>query len=81
MSFGGQGAGSPVEQKIQFEMVFGIISGCFDDCVTDFKSQDLTSSEQTCLSNCAARHAGTQELIMQIQNEMSQQMGGNGSGF
>ena len=76
MSFG-QG-GSPLEQKLQFEMVFGVISGCFTDCVNDFKSNELTDSEKTCLGNCAARNAGIQELIMQVQTEMQGQMGGGG---
>ena len=78
MSFG-QG-GSALEQKLQFELVFGVISNCFDDCVNDFKSNELSSNEKTCLSNCAQRSGGTQELIMQVQNELQSQMGG-GSGF
>ena len=79
MSFGGAG-GNPLEQKLQFEMVFGVISGCFEDCVTDFRSNAMSEGEKTCLSNCAARHAGIQELIVQAQNELQGGMGG-GSGF
>ena len=79
MSYG-QG-GSPMEQRVQFEMVFSVINGCFNDCVNDFKSNDLTTAERTCLTNCAQRSAGTQGLIMEIQQEMAGQMGQGGSGF
>mmetsp|Transcript_17381 Transcript_17381/g.19493 ORF Transcript_17381/g.19493 Transcript_17381/m.19493 type:complete len:80 (-) Transcript_17381:50-289(-) len=79
MSFGG--SGSPMEQKLQFEMVFGVISNCFDDCVNDFRDNQLSEGEKTCLSNCAGRSAGTQELIMQVQNEMQGSMGNGSGGF
>ena len=79
MSFGA--GGSPMEQRLQFEMVFGVISNCFEDCVTDFRSNELAEGEKTCMSNCAARHAGIQELIMQVQNEMQGSMGGGAEGF
>mmetsp|Transcript_17626 Transcript_17626/g.20394 ORF Transcript_17626/g.20394 Transcript_17626/m.20394 type:complete len:80 (-) Transcript_17626:39-278(-) len=79
MSFGQQP--SAAEQKIQFEMIFSLISSCFNDCVNDFKSMDLTQSEQTCLNNCASRNANTQDLIMQVQQEFQGQMGGGGGAF
>ena len=76
MSFGAQNS---IEQRIQFEMVFGIITGCFNDWITDFKTREFSQSEQTCLSNCAMKSASTQELIMQAQQELTSSMGGSGS--
>ena len=78
MSFGGA---SSIEQRLQFEMVFGIVKDCFDDCITDFKSKDFSAGEQQCLANCAMRKASTQDLVMQVQQELSGQMGGSSGGF
>ena len=77
MSFGQQNS---FEQRIQFDMVFGVITGCFNDWINDFQSREFSAAEQTCLSNCALRSASTQNLVMEAQQELSGQFG-QGGGF
>jgi hypothetical protein len=76
MSFGG--GQNALDQKIQLEMVFSLINNCFNDCVNDFRSGELSSSEKTCLSNCAQKSTGTQNLLMEVQQDLQNQMGGGG---
>ncbi len=56
MSFGGQqgyGGGNQgvddVTQLASMHMMMGIMKTCFGDCITDFRSSDLSTGEKTCL--------------------------------
>lgn len=37
------------------KMQFGMIRGCFTDCVQSFSNDALTANEKSCLQNCAKR--------------------------
>ena len=77
MSFGGQGqVPSDVEQQIAFKMMFTVMKSCFGDCVTDFRGSEFSSSEKTCMSNCAQRIGKTQGILASAQQEMATKMGG-----
>ena len=43
------------EMKAQMKMQFGMIRGCFTDCVQSFSNDALTANEKSCLQNCAKR--------------------------
>ena len=53
-------------QMASMHMMMGTIKTCFSDCVTDFRSQDLTANEKSCLQNCSKRQAGSYEVVSQI---------------
>ena len=36
-------------------MYNNLVYRCFDQCVNNFRSKTLDSSEETCVDNCAAR--------------------------
>ncbi len=74
MSFGGQqgyGGGNQgvddVTQLASMHMMMGIMKTCFSDCITDFRSSDLSTGEKTCLQYCAKRTAGSYEVVAQAQ--------------
>ncbi len=53
MSFGGRGGAAAnqyddMAQMASMNMMMGIMKSCFADCVTDFRSSDLSGSEKTC---------------------------------
>ncbi len=69
--FGQGGMTNDYEQTIAFEMMFGVMTTCFKDCCTDFKSPEITSYEKDCLSNCAGRLGQTQQIMAEAQQEMA----------
>ncbi len=55
MSFGGRGENQYEEmaQRASMIMMMRIMKRCFNDCVGDFRSSDLSQSEKTCIENCS----------------------------
>ena len=51
----------PQEIRMQTKMSLGIVKDCYADCVNNFSSDQLSSSEKTCLQNCAKR---TMQMFM-----------------
>ena len=51
MSFGGRGGNQYDEmaQMASMNMMMGIMKSCFNDCVADFRSSDLSGNEKTCI--------------------------------
>nr|ANM86777.1 Tim9 [Stygiella incarcerata] len=46
--------------------VFHIVSQrCFDQCVTSFRSSNLSSSEAKCLKDCAQKYFKHQQRVLQ----------------
>ena len=43
------------EMRAQMKMQFNMIRACFEDCVTSFRDDKLSSKEKTCLQQCAMR--------------------------
>ena len=43
------------EQKMAYKVTTNIVDGCFKDCITDFKSDNISAKEETCLKNCGKR--------------------------
>jgi hypothetical protein len=79
MSFGGRG-GAPQQggggyddmaQLASINMMMGIMKSCFSDCITNFSSSDLSSSEKTCLQNCSKRMASSYEVVAQAQQTLA----------
>jgi vancomycin permeability regulator SanA len=51
MSFGGRGGNQYDEmaQMASMNMMMGIMKSCFNDCVADFRSSDLSGNEKSCI--------------------------------
>ena len=86
MSFGGSGRGGnnqydDMAQMASMNMMMGIMKSCFNDCVGDFKSSDLSGNEKGCIQNCSKRMASSYEVVAQAQQQMSARMGGAGGAF
>ena len=62
--------------QISFRMMNDTMKSCFTDCITDFKSGDLSSQEKSCLKNCASRSFTTMQLLPSMQEQMTQKQGG-----
>ncbi|GAB4860376.1 Mitochondrial import inner membrane translocase subunit tim8 [Ancistrocladus abbreviatus] len=59
------------------EMVAKLTSVCWDKCVTGTPGSKFSSSEVTCLNNCARRYL---DMSMMIMNRL-QSMPSQGQGF
>ncbi|KAL8474434.1 hypothetical protein ACS0TY_030400 [Phlomoides rotata] len=46
------------------EMIGKLTSACWDKCITGTPGSKFSSSEQTCLTNCAQRYMDMSLLIM-----------------
>ncbi len=83
MSYGGRGAPQggydDMAQLASMNMMMGIMKSCFSDCITNFSASDLSSSEKTCLQNCAKRMAGSYEVVAQAQQQLQARGGGMGA--
>ena len=42
-------------QLATMKMFMGALKVCFTDCVTDFKTSDLSTNEKNCIQNCTKR--------------------------
>ena len=78
MQGGFGGDAQEMSMKISFRMMNDTMAGCFKDCVTDFRSSELSGSEKTCLGNCATRSFGLMQVFGELQEKMSRSgaMGG-----
>lgn len=57
-----------VEQKQMkdfMRLYSNLVSRCFDDCVNDFTSNNLTSKETTCISKCSEKFLKHSERVGQ----------------
>ncbi|CAH2070462.1 unnamed protein product [Thlaspi arvense] len=52
------------ERAMVNEVVAKLTSSCWDKCITDKPGSKFSSSETSCLSNCAARYMDMSMLIM-----------------
>ncbi|KAI9079477.1 hypothetical protein QN277_025709 [Acacia crassicarpa] len=52
------------ERAMVNEMVAKLTSACWDKCITGTPGSKFSSSESTCLSNCAQRYMDLSILIM-----------------
>lgn len=67
------------EMKAQMKMQFAMIKSCFMDCVTNFRDDQLTSNEKSCLQNCARREIASFQTMAELQQTMMSR-GGMGGG-
>ncbi len=67
-----------MEMKAQMRMQFQMIKGCFTDCVQNFRDDQLTSNEKSCLQNCAHREIQTFQLMASLQQKMMSRGGMQG---
>ena len=71
----GQGDVNEMSMQVSFRMMNDTMKDCFSTCVTDFRSGELNSSEQTCLKNCATRSFAALTLLGQMQEQMQSKSG------
>ena len=56
-----------MEMKAQMKMQFTMIQSCFSDCVQNFRDDQLSSNEKSCLQNCAMRDVQTYQTMAETQ--------------
>ena len=49
------GAEHELAQRMQMKIMMSAVRDCSDQCLTQFKDSTISSSENTCLKNCAMR--------------------------
>ena len=59
-----------LEMKAQMKMQFAMIKSCFTDCVQNFRDDQLSASEKSCLQNCAMREIQTFQAMSQLQQTL-----------
>ena len=64
--FGGAPEMNEFAIMTSYKMMQTVMSGCFNDCVTDFRSQDMSANEKQCLNNCASRSTKTIQLMGEL---------------
>ncbi|KAK1282198.1 Mitochondrial import inner membrane translocase subunit TIM8 [Acorus calamus] len=52
------------EKAMVSEMVGKLTNACWDKCITGTPGTKFSSSEQTCLTNCAQRYIDMSAIIM-----------------
>ena len=76
MSFGRGGSRQSEEQEVMqsmlIKMTMSINKQCFQECVTNFSTDKLSSQEINCVTSCAMRHSGA----FAAMNDISQQLAG-----
>ena len=81
MSYGRGGRQSEeqeVMQAMMIKMTMSINKQCFEECLTNFSNDKLSSQEANCIGSCAKRHSGA----FAAMNDISQQLQGKqGSGM
>lgn len=61
-------------------MQLDVIKLCFSDCINVFKDDQLSSTEKSCVQNCAKRQVNTMMIIGEAQQSMMARQGGMGGG-
>ena len=68
MEFGGQQQGmDEMSMQISFRLMNSTMKDCFENCVGDFRSGEMSSTETNCMKNCAARSFALMNLMAQAQ--------------
>jgi len=67
-----------LEMKAQMRMQLDVIKLCFGDCINAFKEDQLSSTEKSCVQNCAKRQVATMMIIGEAQQSMMSRQGGMG---
>jgi hypothetical protein len=62
---------------MMIKLTMSINKQCFSECVSSFREEQLTNSEQSCIKQCASRHSGA----FAAMNDISQQLAAKGSMF
>ena len=77
MDFGGnQQNMDEMSMQISFRLMNSTMKDCFDVCVTDYRTAEMSSNENLCMKNCAARSFSLMSVMAQAQTN-SQAKGGN----
>lgn len=58
---------SLLEQKMSMKLSTSFINMCFKDCITNYKDDNISSSEHQCLNNCSKRIAMTMQATGDIR--------------
>ena len=48
---------------MSFKMMGNTMTDCFGECITDFRSGDLSNNEKVCLKNCSSRSFETFKVL------------------
>lgn len=57
-------------QLASMKMMFSVINTCYKDCVNDFRSEQLTANEKTCVTNCTKRSGAAFESMSRMQGQI-----------
>lgn len=65
------------QMREQITFVSTVTERCFQDCVTSFRSKDLTPQEETCVKRCTDKYVtfymmAAQNYAAEMQESMSQ---------
>ena len=55
---GRQNEEQDIMQAMMIKMTMSINKQCFQECVSSFKEDKLSSQEANCVASCAKRHSG-----------------------
>ncbi|KAJ6882553.1 hypothetical protein NC652_029940 [Populus alba x Populus x berolinensis] len=69
--FDNLGDGEEKERAMVNEMVAKLTSACWDKCITSTPGSKLSSSESSCLSNCARSYMDMSLIIMKRFQSMN----------
>ena len=78
MSYGGS-ADMAMQQQMSFAIISSLTKSCMRDCSIDFRTDQFSAGEETCLNNCASRYSQGSILINQVNQELASSQGGAGS--
>lgn len=65
-----------VMQSMLVKLTMSINKQCFQECVSSFKEEKLTSGEASCIQQCAKRHSGAFTAMNDIGEQLAQRGGG-----
>ena len=81
MSYRGGRGGNDEEaamQTMMIKMTMSINKQCFSECVSNFKDDRLSSSEQNCIQACAKRQSGAFAAMNDISQQLASKGGASG---
>eukprot|EP00351_Strombidinopsis_sp_SopsisLIS2011_P002433 CAMPEP_0116874222 /NCGR_PEP_ID=MMETSP0463-20121206/5660_1 /TAXON_ID=181622 /ORGANISM="Strombidinopsis sp, Strain SopsisLIS2011" /LENGTH=72 /DNA_ID=CAMNT_0004517603 /DNA_START=34 /DNA_END=252 /DNA_ORIENTATION=+ len=64
------------EIRAQTRLSLGIVKDCYNDCVNNFSSDQLNSTEKSCLQNCAKRQMQMIMVFGEAQQGIMAKQGG-----